>query len=371
MKKPPIIWTNILVLFLTPAAALIFVPLYGFTIGYDLFEWSMFILFMAATGLSITAGYHRLWSHRAYDAHWLPRLFFAIFGACGLQNSILIWCADHRRHHKYVDRNERDPYSANRGFWFSHIGWILREYDSSDPSLDNTKDLARDPIVRWQHRYYLPLAIFTNTVLLLAIGILHGKWLGVFLLAGLLRIVLNHHFTFFINSLAHRWGAQNFCTKNTSRDNHLLAFFTYGEGYHNFHHRFQYDYRNGVKWWHFDPGKWLIRTGSWLKLTRNLKKSNKLQIERARMAVQLDRALRRMEKIGDADHWRHKLEEGYHQCLAAMDAWIKFRQDWLAAKGRHMKERWDGILLRERYLNLKYNLKLQRQRWRLLTQPWM
>ncbi len=115
----------------------------------------MFFLF--ACGISITAGYHRLWSHRAYGAHWSVRLFFMIFGAMALQNSILIWGSQHRTHHRFVDDVDKDPYSAKRGFWFSHMGWILRNYPSGRNDFTNARDLERDPIVMFQHRYYLPL----------------------------------------------------------------------------------------------------------------------------------------------------------------------------------------------------------------------
>ena len=126
MEKAPINWTNMLLFSLTPAFAIVLVPLYGYFYGYDLYEWAVFLLLMGFCGISITAGYHRLWSHKAYKAHPIVRSIFALGGACALQNDILTWASAHRRHHQFVDNNERDPYSASRGFWFSHIGWILR-----------------------------------------------------------------------------------------------------------------------------------------------------------------------------------------------------------------------------------------------------
>ena len=258
VEHAPVNWVTAIVFTVTPLAALIFVPWYGFAHGYSLAAWISFVLILAATGMAITSGYHRLWAHRTYQAHWSVRLIYLFFGTMALQNSVLIWASQHRMHHQFVDDVDRDPYSAKRGFWFSHIGWILRNYPSGEPDFTNAKDLQRDPMVMFQHRYYVPLAVGLNFALPLAIGFAVGDPLGVFLLAGLLRLVVNHHFTFFINSLAHMWGSQPYTDENSARDNGALALITYGEGYHNFHHIFQNDYRNGVRWWQYDPSKWLI-----------------------------------------------------------------------------------------------------------------
>lgn len=128
MERPPIIMTNTLLFALSGLTALIAVPWYGMTHGYDLWQWSCFLLLFCYSGISITAGYHRLWSHKAYKAHRILQWIFAIGGALALQNSALHWSSDHRRHHRHVDDNLKDPYSAGRGFWYSHIGWMLREY---------------------------------------------------------------------------------------------------------------------------------------------------------------------------------------------------------------------------------------------------
>lgn len=111
----------------------------------------------------------------------------------------------------------------------------------------------------WQHKHYVLLALLTNFGIPIALGLLYGDLIGFVLVVGALRLVLSHHTTFFINSLAHIWGTQPYTSKNTARDNGILAFFTFGEGYHNFHHIFEHDYRNGIRWWQFDPTKWLIR----------------------------------------------------------------------------------------------------------------
>ena len=202
-EHAPINWVTAVIFTLTPLAAVTVVPWYGFTHGYSLTAWLIALACLWAGGISITAGYHRLWAHRAYQAHWSVRLFFMLFGAMSLQNSILIWASQHRTHHRFVDDWDKDPYSAKRGFWFSHMGWILRNYPSGENDFTNAKDLERDPMVMFQHRFYLPLTLFMNIAFPLLLGWAVGEVWGVFLLAGLLRLVVNHHFTWFINSLAH------------------------------------------------------------------------------------------------------------------------------------------------------------------------
>ena len=239
MTKPPIIWTNVLLFSITFLIAAVAVPFYAVTVGFSWLEIVLTVLCLGYCGMSITAGYHRLWAHKTYDAHPALQWFFAIGGAFALQNSALHWSSDHRVHHKFVDQNDKDPYSAQRGFWFSHIGWMLREHQSQRyTDYSNVRDLQNNQIVMWQHRHYLALTIATNIGIPLLLGFLTDRYLGMLLSVGVLRLVLSHHFTFFINSLAHIWGSQPYTDQNSARDNGVLAFLTYGEGYHNFHHIF-------------------------------------------------------------------------------------------------------------------------------------
>src|SRR4029453_12695630 len=158
-ENAPINWVTATVFTLTPLVAMVFVPWYGFTEGFSLGAWISFALLLGATGMAITSGYHRLWAHRTYQAHWTVRFIYMFFGTMALQNSILIWASQHRTHHRFVDDVDRDPYSAKRGFWFSHIAWILRDYPSGRNDFSNARDLERDPMVMFQHRFYLPLVL--------------------------------------------------------------------------------------------------------------------------------------------------------------------------------------------------------------------
>ena len=376
MEKAPINWTNMLLFSLTPALALILVPAYGYFYGYDLYEWMVFVLLMGFCGMSITAGYHRLWSHKAYKAHPLIRIIFALGGACALQNDILSWASGHRRHHQFVDNNDRDPYSASRGFWFSHIGWILRNYKSGEEDYSNVKDLMKDPIVVWQRKHYLSLLLIKNIGLPAFLGFVHGDIIAGILLGGLLRLVLSQHVTYLINSIAHMWGHQPYSENSSAKDNAILAFFTYGEGYHNYHHTFQWDYRNGIHWWHFDPTKWMISLLSFAGLTRDLKRCNPAQIEKARLELQYLKATEKCERFDIPESWRLRLETEYEQLLQTLQLWTEHRQAWYEAKGKQLQESLnslDQLQLKHGYKEVQYRLKTQKQRWqhllRDLAQP--
>jgi stearoyl-CoA desaturase (delta-9 desaturase) len=286
-------WPTTLMFSLTFTVALLGVPCYGFVYGYHTNAWVWFFLLLGANGMAITCGYHRLFAHATYEAHPALRLTYLLIGAMALQNSALIWSAGHRTHHRRIDDIERDPYCARRGFWFSHIGWMLRSYPSGAPDLGCVRDLQRDRLVMWQHRHYLPLTLAMNFGLPLLAGWISGRWLGMFLLVGVLRLVISHHVTFFINSLAHMWGSQPYTDDNTARDNGVVALLTYGEGYHNFHHAFAHDYRNGVRWWQWDPSKWFINVMWWLGLARNLKRVPASRIRRALLQTAFRRAERK------------------------------------------------------------------------------
>ena len=331
-EKAPINWTNMLIFSLTPLLALTLVPVYGYLYGYDSFEWIIFTLLFVYSGISITAGYHRLWSHKTYKAHPILRVFLAFGGALALQNDILNWASDHRRHHRHVDDNKKDPYSAGRGFWFSHIGWILRNYESASNDFSNVQDLKRDPIVMWQHRNYLSLVLLANIALPAFLGFINGDIIAGLLLGGLLRLVINHHTTYLINSLAHMWGKQTYSNQVSARDNPFLALITFGEGYHNYHHTFQWDYRNGVKWWHFDPTKWIINLFSRVGLTYGLKRCSLEQIEKTKLDFQYHLAIQKCEQLNISNNWKEKLEVEYEQFLKTLQAWTDHRQAWYETK---------------------------------------
>lgn len=358
-------WTVSLTLGLTFVAAVTVVPWYGFTVGFSGWAWFFFVLFMLFTGIGIGSGYHRLWSHRAYEAGPVLQWFLAIVGGMSLQNSILIWSARHRVHHRYVDDNDKDPYSIGRGFWFAHIGWMLKDYQSGEVDYSVVPDLQKNEIVMWQHRHYLELVLATNILLPLGIGFLVGDPLGVFLLAGLARLVLNHHFTFFINSLAHMWGDQPYTDENTAKDNWIISIFTYGEGYHNFHHLFQSDYRNGVRWYAIDLNKWFIATAAGLGLAGGLRRTPQFKILRARLHMDFKRARAQLEQDPSNPRWKElldTLESEYAQYLATIKEWQTLKMEKMQAGKQRIADRLDAS-----YRELEQSLKLQRKRVAMLA----
>lgn len=364
-------WVTTTIFSLTFVSAILLVPLYGWFHPYDAVEWGVFCLFLVLCGLSITAGYHRLWSHRSYEAPVWLRAFWAFWGACAIQNSILIWGSGHRRHHRFVDDDEKDPYSIGKGFWFAHIGWMLRNYPSGRVDLSNAADLLRDPVVKFQHRHYAALVLISNILLPVMLGWLNGDILGMLLLAGVLRLVISHHVTFFINSLCHLWGRRPYTDTNSARDNGLLALVTYGEGYHNFHHYFQSDYRNGVRWWQFDPTKWLIYGLSRIGVASNLKRTPEFKIQEAILSQQFKKARATLEEGAgpDKETWQSLLEQEYQQFLQALSEWKELRLQWLqkqkqvlAEKKQELHFRIQETHARYRLLEIEHSLKLQRKR---------
>ncbi len=374
---PPLYRLNVVIFIGLPIIALFAIPAWGIYQGYSGWAWIWGVIFLYLNGLSITGGFHRLWAHRSYKASTPLKIFYALWGAGALQNSILIWASDHRRHHRYVDDNERDPYSAGRGLWFSHIGWMLRDYPTNEQDFSNAQDLLDDPIVMWQHNNYVAITAVMNIVLPLLLGFAYGDPIGFLLIVGLLRLLVNHHTTFFINSLAHYWGSQPYTDENSARDNTLLAVLTYGEGYHNYHHIFQTDYRNGIRWYQWDPTKWLISLCSWLGLASDLKRVPNFKIQRAKVAMQLKRAQATLSNKTVAEPLRESLERELQLFSESLARWKQLQAERYEArvgelgsaleeKKQELQDKWDQARFRSCLKGLEYSLKLQCGRLNLL-----
>lgn len=243
---------------------------YVLAAGFAISDFAIFLFMYYATGLAITAGYHRYYAHRTYECNRVVQFLLLAFGAATFQNSVLNWASDHRYHHQYSDK-DGDPYSVNRGFWWAHMGWMFFFYPSNRP-YRNSVDLKNDPLVQFQEKYYLPLALLTGFAFPMLLGWCFGRPWGGLVWGGAVRMVVVHQVTFMINSVAHSFGKRTYGPTSTARDNPLLALFTFGEGYHSFHHAYAGDYRIGSKWYHYDPGKWLIRTLNGLGMAKRLKR---------------------------------------------------------------------------------------------------
>jgi stearoyl-CoA desaturase (delta-9 desaturase) len=367
VNRPPLIPLNIAVFLVTTLIAVVGVPVWIAFNGVDMTEILVGVFLFFFTGMSITAGYHRLWSHKTYDAHPIVKTVLAVGGAMSLQNSILHWSSDHRVHHRHVDVNDKDPYSAKRGFWFSHIGWMLREYQSERYSnYSNCRDLQKDKVVMWQHNYYLPIVLISNFGITGLLGWLNGDILGMILIAGVARLVLVHHVTFFINSLAHIWGSRPYTDTNSARDNGVIALFTFGEGYHNYHHIFEADYRNGIRWWQYDPTKWLIKSLSWCGLTTNLRTTPEERIEKAKLEMQLKYAKNRLVHLPNADEVAAKIQHEYDLLVHKMTAYYTAKKRTMADKGYDIKASYEKLEVDFKVKELKQSFALQKEKWQSL-----
>jgi stearoyl-CoA desaturase (Delta-9 desaturase) len=338
-------WTTSSFLIVTFFTALIGTPLYIAHFGIDLFQILLFVFFFIATGMSITLGYHRLFAHKAFKASAPVKLTTLLFGAAAFEDSALDWSSDHREHHKHVDDEHDDPYAISKGFFWAHMGWIF--FKLYPRPLANVGDLKKDPLVMWQHRYHRPLGFAVGLILPAIIGFFYGGWesaLGAFLIAGVARLVCVQHCTFFINSLCHTIGKRPYDSSTSARDSWIMAIFTFGEGYHNYHHSFQHDYRNGVKPWQWDPTKWAIWTLSKLGLATELRRVPEEKIVLAELREMKDLAA---AQIASGSTWKitcptreeayatllelsQQLSEGYTELENAVSDRIKISREALS-----------------------------------------
>ncbi|KII86799.1 hypothetical protein PLICRDRAFT_665329 [Plicaturopsis crispa FD-325 SS-3] len=289
-----IVWLNVFILCVMPVAGIVaafFTPLRWQTALFSVFYYYL-------TGLGITAGYHRLWAHRSYNASKPLQYFLAIAGAGAVEGSIKWWSRGHRAHHRYTD-TELDPYNAQRGFAYSHMGWLLVK-PRRRPGLADVSDLSKSAVVRWQHKYFIPLILAVGFVLPTAVpGLLWGDYAGGYVYAAVLRLVFVHHSTFCVNSLAHWLGETPFDDKHSPRDHLITALVTIGEGYHNFHHQFPMDYRNAIRWYQYDPTKWFIWAAQKVGLASNLKVFPDNEVQKGQLTMQL----KKLRCTQDALEW--------------------------------------------------------------------
>ena len=276
MKQGDRDWATTLFILGYHIILLVGLPFYFFNHSPSWQMWTISAILLYAAGMAITAGYHRFYSHTTYKTNRLIEAVLLFFASLATQGSALKWSCDHRRHHAFVD-TDRDPYSINKGFWFAHILWMFRKTEPIDKKV--VADLYKNPLVMFQHKYYVFCMLGSNLLATLAVGYFLNDYLGAFAISWLTRLFFLHHFTWFINSLAHTWGAQAFSKEHTAVDNYCISLVTFGEGYHNYHHTFANDYRNGIKWYHFDPTKWLIWTLAKCGLASNLRRMSPMQVK--------------------------------------------------------------------------------------------
>lgn len=289
-------WLNTTLILLIPMFSLLFVPFVPLQKKTFIFAF----FYYATAALGITAGYHRLFAHRSYEAVFPLRVLLLLMGTAAGEGSVKWWSNGHRSHHRFVD-TEKDPYNAKRGFWFSHMGWMVLKQNPRLRGRCDISDLITDPLLVFQHKHYLWFLISVAYLFpTFVCGLGWGDWKGGLLYAGVIRLFLDHQATFCVNSLAHWIGEQPFDDRHTPRDHVLTAFVTMGEGYHNFHHEYPSDYRNALKWYQWDPTKVFIAVCHQLGLASNLQRFSQNVIEQGLV----------QQKQKKLDRWRNRLNWG-------------------------------------------------------------
>ncbi|WP_341748542.1 fatty acid desaturase [Candidatus Tisiphia endosymbiont of Sialis lutaria] len=281
-----IVWSIFFVLIIYPIILSCLVVKYYASYKIGLFEISLFIAGYYGSNIAVGVGLHRLWSHHAFKTNKVVEFILVMMSAATFQGPVLSWASNHYKHHTYTDKDQ-DPHSPlkfeNRilGFLWSHIGWMI--IDGSYKSIDRVTmvKLGKNKLLRWQLKRYWQISLFMNTIVPALIGYLIGGTIisayAGFLFIGMGR-ALQQHATFCVNSLCHFVGSKKYY-KGTAGDIWWMALFLLGENWHNFHHAFPSDYRNGAKWYHFDVHKWIIYVMSKLGLAWNLEVTPEVRIQ--------------------------------------------------------------------------------------------
>ncbi|KAF8765154.1 stearoyl-CoA desaturase 5-like [Argiope bruennichi] len=276
-----VVWRNVILF-----AYLHIASLYGVYLMFTSAKWqtNVFAVFLyLLSGIGVTAGAHRLWSHRSYKARFPLRVFLAFIFTIAFENDIFEWARDHRVHHKYSE-TDADPHNAKRGFFFAHIGWLLcRKHPEvvKKGKKINLDDLMADPVVRFHRKFYLPLVVLCCFVLpTIAPMYLWGEtFMNAFFISTLFRFCFTLNQTWLVNSAAHMWGNKPYDIHINPRENTLVALGAVGEGFHNYHHTFPYDYATSEYGIKYNLTTLFIDTMAWLGLAYDRKTVSKGMVE--------------------------------------------------------------------------------------------
>jgi sn-1 stearoyl-lipid 9-desaturase len=260
-KKPRIDWATVVFMVIVHVGALFaFLP--------SNFNWSAvgvaLFLYWVTGGLGITLGWHRLVTHRSFQTpKWLE--YFLVFcGTLSVQGGPIWWVGLHRHHHLYSDQSV-DHHDSGKGFWWSHMEWMLRDVPAEAEVAKFTKDIADDRFYQFLEKYFLPIQVVLAVILYSIGGWPFVVW-GVFL-----RMIFVYHITWFVNSATHKFGYRTYNSNDRSTNCWWVALLAYGEGWHNNHHAFQYSARHGLKWWEIDLTWMMIRALKMLRLAKKIR----------------------------------------------------------------------------------------------------
>lgn len=366
-------WTTIVFFATTTLGALIGTPWYFLRFGISLPEILLTLFFIIATGMGITVGYHRHYAHTTFKTNPIIQFLILFFGAAAFEQTALIWASGHRDHHRYVD-TEADPYSIKKGFWYAHIGWMTLW--KQEPDFENAKDLLKNKMVMHQHRYYALWSLFAGILFPVFLGALMGHALGALILAVFFRVTFVYHATFCINSVCHTFGKATYDIHATAKDHWFVALLTNGEGYHNFHHRFPTDYRNGVRRYQWDPSKWVIALLARTGMAWDLKRVSKFSILEAKLAAENQTVSERFTVITDPHRFAHLKEIFQTQYIALtqkLSAWEAIAQSQRRALSASMAGHSHDLqeATHERIEQAKLDFEKARREWQSLTRSWI
>ena len=246
------------VMFLHTAAAFGVLEIVSNGVNGNVVIWAVVLYVLSSVG--ITVGYHRYWTHRAFECSRPVQWALAVLGAIALEGPIIKWYKDHHQHHRFTDK-PGDPHSpVVDGFWWAHMGWLFRDV-TAPPGYRRAAFRDHDRVVVWQNRWYWVVAVGFGFMLpLAATRDINAVWL-----AGFIRVVAHLHVTWAVNSVCHRWGSRArgrtgrvLPRRDASTDNWLVAVLGAGEGWHATHHADPNSYELGVRWWRYDLGRWVI-----------------------------------------------------------------------------------------------------------------
>ena len=242
--KAPIVWFNVSFALVGHILAVYGAIVYGPLASWA--SWTFYLILYLFSGLGVTAGAHRYYAHKTYKAKLPFQVALMVFNCISMQNDLVEWCRDHRVHHKYTE-TDADPHNALRGFFFAHMGWLMMKKHPQvfikGKNID-ISDLRRDPVVMFQHHYYLPLCFFFSVFLPIFIAWFcwgESPVTALFVLF-VFRYVMTLHSTWLVNSAAHLWGERRYDGHINPSDNRFVCIAAIGEGWHNYHHTFPYDY---------------------------------------------------------------------------------------------------------------------------------
>ncbi|XP_075974459.1 acyl-CoA Delta-9 desaturase-like [Anticarsia gemmatalis] len=239
-----IVWRNVALFSFLHLAAVYGLYLFLFKIMWRTNLYVCCLIYFS--GLGITAGAHRLWSHKSYKARLPLQILLVIFNTIALQDAVVDWVREHRMHHKYSE-TDADPHNAKRGFFFSHIGWLLIRKHPDIKAKGHTidlEDVRNDPVLKFQKRYYRIIAPLACFVIPPYVATLWGEspW-NAFFVCAMFRYAYTLNGTWLVNSAAHIWGTKPYDKNINPTENKIVSHITFGEGFHNYHHTFPWDYK--------------------------------------------------------------------------------------------------------------------------------